>query len=419
MARYVFGYGTLINNESRRSTLLSVSSSETESNGPSVLCELSGRAGLERAWCFRSATGFTALGLRESSLGLDVTLPGIKGVAFQVSERQLVELDKRERGYYRKEVAFEHLLVEAHSSISICEGKVFVYIPETSEMAEPTEGYPILQTYIDCCLSGCISWGGEELMREFIATTSAWSVYYLNDPIMSRRPWLHRPHWQAIDTALGAHGDHTKFSSRKHTEEYLGAFHSLAAALTLRGMWGFPARNRYFVGRDEQLDSLLVALQSHGLAQICGLGGMGKSSLATEFVHRHFGENYDLALFIHGESRASIAGDFRKFARDMMLLPASGAGAGAGAGTEASASGSISPSGASGAPAGSGSISGTSEIDDNAVVDLVRRHLAKVRTSLHRPACPTSSLSLLPLPLPSPLTSPHNLAVPLFLYCRA
>ena len=394
MALYVFGYGTLINNESRRSTLLSVSSSESESNCSSVLCELSGRAGLERAWCFRSATGFTALGLRESSLGLDATLPGIKGVAFPVSERQLVELDKRERGYYRKELSFEHLL-NAQSSIS--EGKVFVYIPETSELAEPTEGYPILQTYVDVCLSGCISWGGEELMREFIATTSAWSVYYLNDPPMSRRPWLHRPHWQAIDTALGAQGDHTKFSNRKHTEEYLGAFHSLAAALTLRGMWGFPARNRYFVGRDEQLDSLLIALQSHGLAQICGLGGMGKSSLATEFVHRHFGKNYDLALFIHGESRASIAGDFRKFARDMMLLPAPGAGTGtgAGAGTEASVSGSNSPSGASGA-ASSGS--GSSEIDDNAVVDLVRRHLAKVSTSLR---CSPPALPCLALPCPA------------------
>ena len=66
--------------------------------------------GYRRAFCFRSATGFTALGLRPSNGSNEVT----RGVIFQVTETQLREFDRREKGYYRKLVPLE--FVEEYSA---------------------------------------------------------------------------------------------------------------------------------------------------------------------------------------------------------------------------------------------------------------------------------------------------------------
>jgi len=193
---YVFGYGTLINNDSRLATLQSLSSSSVVSEN-CFLAALSGDFGFERCWCFRSVTGFTALGLRETT-----EKTGVKGVVFEVTEQQLEELDEREKGYYRMTVPIDLIMPQKGQSFS-GSAIVFVYIPEAGRCYEPTEEYPILQTYVDTCLSGCLAWGGDDLINSFISSTTGWSQFYLNDPPMSRRPWLHRPKcWERIDKSL-------------------------------------------------------------------------------------------------------------------------------------------------------------------------------------------------------------------------
>ena len=90
--------------------------------------------------------------------------------------------------------------------------------------------------------------GGEALCREFCASTHWWSVFFLNDPPMSRRPWLHRPAcWEAIDAALGEKPAHTLFHHRKHTEEYMV---TLTLTLTLCAHFRpvAPAFYRYYTG---------------------------------------------------------------------------------------------------------------------------------------------------------------------------
>lgn len=61
---FVFGYGSIINNESRLST--------TQGQGQVVQAQeiiqyafIRSSAGYERGWNFRSSTGFTALGIRK------------------------------------------------------------------------------------------------------------------------------------------------------------------------------------------------------------------------------------------------------------------------------------------------------------------------------------------------------------------
>lgn len=60
---YIFGYGSIINSESRRSTLAkSKTPCDTNEAYPVMLSKDSGYV---RKWCFRSQTGFSALGLQK------------------------------------------------------------------------------------------------------------------------------------------------------------------------------------------------------------------------------------------------------------------------------------------------------------------------------------------------------------------
>jgi hypothetical protein len=88
-------------------------------------------------------------------------------------------------------------------------------------------------------------------------------------------------------------------------------------------VWGnMPPRNLVFTGRD----ALLVALE-HGLRSgptavlphaLHGMGGVGKSQLALEFVYRHAAE-YDLVWWIPAERPTQIQQAFVELARRMHL----------------------------------------------------------------------------------------------------
>lgn len=74
---------------------------------------------------------------------------------------------------------------------------VWMYVPETHE--RPTSDFPVVQTYLDVVLNGCMQWGGVSAAEEFIRTTGGWSEYFLNDTPLGRRPWLNRLNYQLID----------------------------------------------------------------------------------------------------------------------------------------------------------------------------------------------------------------------------
>jgi len=48
----------------------------------------------------------------------------------------------------------------------------------------------------------------------------------------------------------------------------------------------FPPRADYFTGRTEQLTQLINSVQPHEVVALCGAGGMGKTALSAEVVHR-------------------------------------------------------------------------------------------------------------------------------------
>ena len=231
---FVFGYGSIINNASRKSTLQSISSQASlrdQGIDDAVLATVSPEFGYKRCWCYRSSTGFTALGLKYCAEGSDErqSLTEISGVLFPIPNSEALEaFDLRETGYRR--VSIPHHLISVvivsgtsetdRSGEAVIDGKVWVYIPECSRLAEPDENFPLLQTYIDTCIRGCLDWGGSALVSKFLKTTLGWNEFYLNDAPMSRRPWLHRPEYSLIDKCLEEHDFHVKFSCRKHPEEF-------------------------------------------------------------------------------------------------------------------------------------------------------------------------------------------------------
>ena len=84
--------------------------------------------------------------------------------------------------------------------------------------APQSSRYPILQSYIDVCLSGCLE-HGEAFAREFIETTFLWSPFWLNERELARRPWVHEHQYVQIDRLLAAAvPDH--FRERRLESEY-------------------------------------------------------------------------------------------------------------------------------------------------------------------------------------------------------
>ena len=81
-----------------------------------------------------------------------------------------------------------------------------------------------------------------------------------------------------------------------------------AGMVVERRVWTIPARVRGFAGRAELLAELEVALESGGPAvvqAVTGMGGIGKTTAAIEYAHRHHDE-FDIAWWVPAEDPGLI-----------------------------------------------------------------------------------------------------------------
>ncbi|WP_432925728.1 FxSxx-COOH system tetratricopeptide repeat protein [Microbispora sp. CA-135349] len=85
-----------------------------------------------------------------------------------------------------------------------------------------------------------------------------------------------------------------------------------------RRVWGrVPPRNPGFTNRDHDLGLIRTALAGRPDARsvrscaLHGLGGVGKSSLMSEYAHR-YGDGYRLVWWVRAEQQASLAGDLAR-----------------------------------------------------------------------------------------------------------
>jgi len=222
---FLFGFGSIIQSQSRKGS---------DPSAPDAApCRIKPEWGFVREWNFQAATAqICALGLRKTKPNEKGA--SINGVIFPAPS-DLNDFDKRENGYMRVVVPVE--MVETLSwHVLPPDANVFAYVPYAPSVVEkygvdPETGYPrcsgdkppdgldmktegpglglkppslshpILQTYIDVVITGCLEYG-EDFCREFIKTTFLWSPYWLNERTLSRRPWLHQKQYVKIDKLL-------------------------------------------------------------------------------------------------------------------------------------------------------------------------------------------------------------------------
>lgn len=88
------------------------------------------------------------------------------------------------------------------------------------------------------------------------------------------------------------------------------------AAGAVRGWANVPARNPYFVGREEQLAAIRAGLLAGGpvvVHAVRGAGGGGKSQVAVEYIHRHAGD-YALTWWLDCENRVLLRQQYAELA---------------------------------------------------------------------------------------------------------
>ncbi len=228
---FIFGFGSIVNDESRHSTV--------ENSGDPIPVRISPQFGYRRVWNFQpTSSKLTALGLEKVTDGKLTTINGIiyplvgdqqsntNPTTNQLTNQtttnyqlptnpitnQLTAFDKREEGYIRIEVPLNMIEVTSWQCLPKHQYKVWIYVPvgkipgyehktPGENLYGPDKYCPILQSYVDIVMLGFLKYGNDYAL-EFLYTTSGWSRYWLNDRQVPRRPWLFQPKYRNIDTLL-------------------------------------------------------------------------------------------------------------------------------------------------------------------------------------------------------------------------
>ena len=203
MKNFIFGFGSVINDESRLITRRidyekhddhTNNNSNSGSGKVQIQVQVGGSCDnaiaasinscvYKREWCFKSCTGFTALGVQimhpnpntSSYINTNTNDRGIFGILFPVNtDDELLDFDVREVNYHRVCVEFEDitllpkygcyaaqeraLSLQSDASFNSEESMIWIYVPDEEHACYPSPEYPILTTYLDVCLIGCYEW---------------------------------------------------------------------------------------------------------------------------------------------------------------------------------------------------------------------------------------------------------------------
>jgi hypothetical protein len=191
-SQYIVGYGSLMQEESRKRT-----SAQAGSPHPVEV------KGYRRGWFARAETvgfGTTYLGVlpdRESN---------INAVIYQVEPPELIATDKREMSYCRTGVAISDIKPLEAEFFPASDGQTWIYVSLLQNVATPNSHYPIVQSYVDIFVSGCLEqeqrFGLAAFSQQCLSTTTDWSEHWINDRIYPRRPFAFQPKASLIDTLL-------------------------------------------------------------------------------------------------------------------------------------------------------------------------------------------------------------------------
>lgn len=179
---FLFGYGSLICAESR---------AKTGQSGISIPVRVKG---IERQW------NLVVDDLEGTAVGaIDNNESQCNGVLVEVSESELPKFDEREIGYTRRPIPREDIVCLMTDRLP--NGNYWVYVAD--EPGKPDATHPLIQSYIDVILTGCLDIN-EDFAKEFITTTTGWNNPWINDRQNPRyeRAMVEVPYAQKIDSLL-------------------------------------------------------------------------------------------------------------------------------------------------------------------------------------------------------------------------
>jgi len=192
---YVFGYGSLIEKASR-----------TRTNPEAVDARAARVTGYQRGWFHQFANNVgstcTYLGAVEKAGAT------INGVIYRVNDFD--ETKQRETGYTATSVPADRIEMLDGAGRWDPAKAVYIFISnpaDISKTGEPTEAIPMVQSYVDICINGCLEIEAQYpsargFVQEFIRTAPGWNTYWVNDRIYPRRPFIYVPQASRIDQAL-------------------------------------------------------------------------------------------------------------------------------------------------------------------------------------------------------------------------
>lgn len=137
-----------------------------------------------------------------------VAQPGAEcnGVIFPATPAEFAGFVERETGYSTTRIDRSRItMLDGHSAIP--NGGIWYFA--TRQRHLPADKHPIVQSYVDVCLVGCLEIEGlyplakaARFAERFIKTTSGWGPPWINDRIYPWRPFVYVPRAFAIDALI-------------------------------------------------------------------------------------------------------------------------------------------------------------------------------------------------------------------------
>lgn len=189
--QFIIAYGSLMESNSKKAT-----DNRSGENKP--------------VWVEHYQRGWFSKGLSD---GFSTTYLGVikskhahfNGTIFNLpAANSFKNYDAREKYYCRVLVTPRdiHLL----TGKKLPRGQFWIYELKPELLAPPSATYPIVESYVDIFLAGCLEIEEKYHLRNFAAacvnTTSDWSLHWVNDRIYPRRPSLYQPRAATIDKLL-------------------------------------------------------------------------------------------------------------------------------------------------------------------------------------------------------------------------
>ncbi|MDD1621863.1 MAG: gamma-glutamylcyclotransferase [Methylococcaceae bacterium] len=190
-AQYIIGYGSLMQDQSRQRSVPNAATAYP------VMVK-----GYRRGWLAKGP----GVGFDTTYLG---TVPDQDGrfnaVLYHVSPDDIPAMDKREFFYCRLAVEpTGYTLLKPGTPTP--QGQVWIYANKPDSVATANELHPIVQSYVDIFVSGCLEqeqrYALENFAEQCLATTSHWSTAWVNDRLYPRRPYIYQPKAGQIDKLL-------------------------------------------------------------------------------------------------------------------------------------------------------------------------------------------------------------------------